>query len=244
MYKEKIPVKKRDGRNPYTQFRAIPTMDFNTDIVNIKIHAVKMASVCGYSFELKYDKKHYEFIEAVSEVPFKKRGEQSLYINKIADNKILISEVLRNFSAKSALSGDAELATLRFKWIGDDAPEMTLDKFSVIDELLRVNKPPKISYHGDFQPKIERLIISPDRFHNETNIQLAIYESDFITLIIYDRSEKKIKSLRDNVKMRAGIRTVRWDGTDDNGNEVAPGTYTVKLIIGDKEFTVKVTKIR
>ena len=51
-----------------------------------------------------------------------------------------------------------------------------------------------------------------------------------VTLAINDANGRRVRNLIANVDQTAGARTEPWDGRDETGNLVAPGTYTVKSV--------------
>jgi flagellar basal-body rod modification protein FlgD len=53
-------------------------------------------------------------------------------------------------------------------------------------------------------------------------------------LDIYDESGRRVRSM-ELESLRAGRHQVRWDGLDDDGNELAPGTYRAEVVLGNEE---------
>ncbi len=50
--------------------------------------------------------------------------------------------------------------------------------------------------------------------------------------MIYDLQGRKIRSLADNTQT-AGMKIVKWDGTDDSGTKVDNGIYVCVLRTGN-----------
>jgi len=68
----------------------------------------------------------------------------------------------------------------------------------------------------------------PNPFNPETTIKLDLPESGKITLKVYNTKGQLVNTLIDNFKT-AGISTVVWNGTDDDGIQVSSGIYFYKL---------------
>jgi len=66
----------------------------------------------------------------------------------------------------------------------------------------------------------------PNPFNPETTIQLYTSTSQKTSLIIYNIQGHQIKTLYTEF-LPAGTHTFRWDGTQDNGKEVASGIYII-----------------
>ena len=69
----------------------------------------------------------------------------------------------------------------------------------------------------------------PNPFNPTTTIEFEVPHSMDVVLNIYDISGRLIKTLVDGTKY-TGIHSAVWDGTDQNGNNVANGLYIYKLM--------------
>jgi hypothetical protein len=90
----------------------------------------------------------------------------------------------------------------------------------------------------------------PNPFNPTTSIHFTVGGSQFMvrspvhtTLKIYNVLGEVVRTLVDEPKW-AGSYTVVWDGTDDDGNEVASGIYLCKLQVGDQSQTKKMLLIK
>jgi len=83
----------------------------------------------------------------------------------------------------------------------------------------------------------------PNPFNAVTEIVYQVPEAGRVRLTIYDLLGRKVRALVDDV-VRAGYHSVRWDGRDDSGNEVASGTYLYKLEAKDFNDTKRMTLMR
>ncbi len=71
----------------------------------------------------------------------------------------------------------------------------------------------------------------PNPFNVETVIEYNLAEDCHVELAIYNVLGQKIKTLVSQ-HQEAGHNTVRWNGRDDHGNEVASGVYFCQIQAG------------
>jgi len=70
----------------------------------------------------------------------------------------------------------------------------------------------------------------PNPFHSFTTLNYFIKENSEISIIIFDLSGKKVKTLIQDKKQK-GRCTIRWSGDDEKGNKVNSGLYLINLSI-------------
>ena len=86
------------------------------------------------------------------------------------------------------------------------------------------------------------LKVAPNPFNYGTYISYITKESGHIKIEVYDMYGRKVITLMD-VKQLTGSGKIYWDGTNDYGQKLPPGTYIINLIINDKiKESVKVIK--
>lgn len=78
---------------------------------------------------------------------------------------------------------------------------------------------------------------TPNPFNAATDIEFILPQSDHVKLEVTDVLGKRVKLLCDR-DMPEGHHKIRWDGTDEKGNEVPSGVYFYKLTVG-KNFVDK-----
>ena len=88
----------------------------------------------------------------------------------------------------------------------------------------------------------------PNPFHLETWIPYHLREDAFITLTIYDRGGRVVRTLDVGHRI-AGIYTSRfkaayWDGRNELGERIASGTYFYHLSAGDSSITRRMVILR
>ncbi|HHM01582.1 MAG TPA: T9SS type A sorting domain-containing protein [Caldithrix abyssi] len=73
----------------------------------------------------------------------------------------------------------------------------------------------------------------PNPFNPSTTIQFYLPVKKQISLVIYNSSGQKVKTLVNNQVFNKGRYVQEWDGTNDNGKQVASGMYIYKLKFGN-----------
>jgi hypothetical protein len=68
----------------------------------------------------------------------------------------------------------------------------------------------------------------PNPFNPETTIRFDLPRSGEIDLAVYNLAGQKVATLALGVR-EAGAYTLRWDGRDDDGTELASGVYLYRL---------------
>jgi len=72
----------------------------------------------------------------------------------------------------------------------------------------------------------------PNPFNPETTIRFALPNNSHVKLVIYNVLGQKVKTLFDGRKT-PGTHTVKWDGKDSSGRNVASGVYLCRMEAGD-----------
>jgi len=69
----------------------------------------------------------------------------------------------------------------------------------------------------------------PNPFRDHTAFVIGLPEDGRASLTVYTRDGARVCRVLANVDMPAGVHLVRWDGVNDNGRGIAPGTYEYLL---------------
>jgi len=72
----------------------------------------------------------------------------------------------------------------------------------------------------------------PNPFNSDTVIRFALPTSADVELAIFNLAGQQVATLVEGVR-EAGTYTVRWDGRDDDGRELASGVYLYRLKAGN-----------
>jgi len=90
---------------------------------------------------------------------------------------------------------------------------------------------------------------SPNPFSQSTIIKYQIAKAGKISLKVYNISGQLVKILVNetpspNASGEGGVRSVTWDGRDDNGQRVSNGIYIYQLKTGGESMVKKMTLLR
>jgi hypothetical protein len=84
----------------------------------------------------------------------------------------------------------------------------------------------------------------PNPFNSSTVIRFALPTSQDVELAIYNLAGQKVATLVDGTR-QAATYTVRWDGRDVSGHDLASGVYLYRLRAGGEQVqTRKLVLIR
>jgi len=82
----------------------------------------------------------------------------------------------------------------------------------------------------------------PNPFNPETTIRYIIPVTSYVKIVIHDLLGRTIRILADN-PVSAGTHTEIWNGKDDKNQQVASGTYIVRMLAGNDGKLVIAKKI-
>lgn len=83
----------------------------------------------------------------------------------------------------------------------------------------------------------------PNPFNPETQISYGLPKDSWVKLSIYNIRGQKVKTLVDGFEA-AGHKVVIWDGTNEEGEQVASGVYFYRLDAGEFTATKKMVLLR
>jgi len=85
----------------------------------------------------------------------------------------------------------------------------------------------------------------PNPFNSDTVIRFALPEGDDVELAVFNLAGQQVATLVRG-RREAGIYSVRWDGRDDRGRELASGVYLYRLRTsgGQQEKTRKLLLLK
>ena len=120
----------------------------------------------------------------------------------------------------------------------DLSPQKTItgsdpDYFIPSDIQLSVNNP-----KGNLPREIASPVNYPNPFTNSTTLDFEVKEPGHVSIIIYNLLGNPVKLLVDE-KRNSGKYSLDWDGTDNNGNKLASGTYFCIFVGNNQNFYKK-----
>ena len=78
----------------------------------------------------------------------------------------------------------------------------------------------------------------PNPFNSGTVIRFALQQADDVELAVYNLAGQQIMTLAQGPR-NAGSYTLRWDGRDEAGRELASGMYLYRLQAGKKRVETR-----
>jgi hypothetical protein len=69
----------------------------------------------------------------------------------------------------------------------------------------------------------------PNPFNDQTAFVVGLPDDGKASLTVYTRAGERVCRVLENADVHAGVHVVRWDGVNDNGRSIAPGTYEYLL---------------
>ena len=85
---------------------------------------------------------------------------------------------------------------------------------------------------------------APNPFNPRTVIRFGLEAPATTTLVIYDLSGRKVRTLAAREPLTAGVHEYVWNGQDDNGRTAAAGTYLYRVQAGKFTATRKMTLLK
>ena len=83
----------------------------------------------------------------------------------------------------------------------------------------------------------------PNPFNSSTTIRFSLPQLEMVGLTIYNLAGQEVVTLAQGQR-EAGTHTLRWDGRDDGGRELASGVYLYRLRAGQQVETRKLLLLR
>ncbi len=80
----------------------------------------------------------------------------------------------------------------------------------------------------------------PNPFSTETEIRYNLTNAGHVSVLVYDARGSLVKALV-NCEQTAGLQTIIWDATNEQGTKVKPGIYIYRVQSGKSNITGKMT---
>lgn len=83
----------------------------------------------------------------------------------------------------------------------------------------------------------------PNPFNAETLIKFDLRRPAEVSLAIYNVLGQKVKTFVKG-RSQAGLQSIRWDGTDEKGNDLSTGIYFYQLKVGEVKETKRLVLLK
>ena len=105
---------------------------------------------------------------------------------------------------------------------------------------------PHTSSIGDLTPMTHDFKVKqnfPNPFNSDTTIEFTMHKADNVTVEVYNLNGKHVKTLASSKSYPAGEYSLRWDGTDEHGQNSEAGMYLFRIRAGKGAKTVSMIKM-
>jgi flagellar hook assembly protein FlgD len=82
----------------------------------------------------------------------------------------------------------------------------------------------------------------PNPFTDHTSFVIGLPEDGKASLTVYTRAGERVCRVLANADLPAGVHVVPWEGVNDNGRSIAPGTYEYLLDYVHSGQTARIRK--
>jgi hypothetical protein len=104
--------------------------------------------------------------------------------------------------------------------------------------------PIEVTTHSVGGPSMGALLFnSPNPFNPRTAIHFLLESNAPVRLLVFDLAGRSVRTLVDDA-LPAGRHAAVWDGRDDDGREMASGTYYYRLVAGETTQTRRMVLVR
>ncbi|MFC1554784.1 FlgD immunoglobulin-like domain containing protein [candidate division KSB1 bacterium] len=232
------------GLNKEGSLEAKTDFDFDTEYLDLTVTADDIKSLTGYGYRLDFDPTVYELVEIVNgDLLRSNGGDVGPMLKHIHNGTIVVAEVLTGL--ENAAQGEGIITTFRFRWIGDDNSSINISNIDLLDgnseithfEDILVEKP--VALPVDYQ----LMDNYPNPFNPTTTISFALPVTEHVKIEVCNVLGQTIRTLVDT-EMKAGVRTVKWDGRNDYGIQASTGIYFYRIQAGSFTEAKKMNLIK
>ena len=220
-------------------------------LANIQMNTSYMPpswNVNHYEFRLSFNPELVEFTEL---------GFENTISSESADIVTTLEEpglLHVSYDSEQAISGiNFPLLRIRFRAIGNSSTaqlvNVNLSDFYYNDTPITQTSnaiivlSPYTSIEEEIPLPQSRLSNYPNPFNPSTNIELYLAQSGKIQAAIYNLRGQKVYTLHQGM-LSAGEHRFIWNGTDDNGRDLASGIYLLRVTGSEKYLQKKLSLIK
>jgi hypothetical protein len=213
-----------------------PSIDQDHLAVTLQVN--NLTQMRGYGVELTYDPTMLEFVRAVraenSLIPTNENTPSLLALNP-ESGRITLSDGL---SGDQAVSGSGQLTDLIFRRLGAaNETSVQIDFAQLSDLNFGINMPSSVDALPEASAVANALNQNfPNPFNPATTIPYSVAQAGDVRVVVYSTLGQEIRTLVDHYKL-AGEYSVKWDGRDNGGREVASGIYVYRMEAGNFSAT-------
>jgi hypothetical protein len=205
--------------------------DRHQDLVTLRVSADNAIDMKGYGFIVSFDPDRFEYVgvKESSESIISPNGTDALLVAKNHEpGRVAVGAVQVD---GSSASGEGDLVDLTFRSLDPTAlADFRLTEAVVVNLAGQASSVASsvLDNVGVGPSEYGLLQNIPNPFNPETTIAYQVRESGKVQLVIYTSIGQEVRTLVDEVK-EGGQYTVRWDGRDPFGRQVASGVYFYRM---------------
>lgn len=208
------------------------------DEIELILEVEEVSQLLGGAFRIEYPSDLFEITfvhsgELMKEAPL-------LFYRDIPEQNLVVLSVCRS-RLQGGVSGAGSLFRIRFRKISDiGSPQCRMRKavgmdqsgnrflFEVDDmECRQISQPIQFELFQNY----------PNPFNSNTIINYHINSVSDVSIVVFDINGKSVRTLL-NRRHQSGRYRVSWDGSNDQGNDVAGGLYFYRIRCDGQE-TIK-----
>jgi hypothetical protein len=218
------------GSKAQTTFSLVEASS-DQDLITLQVQAEDARDMKGYGFIVSFDPERFEYVEAEEPLTsmISPSGTDALLLARNHESgRVAVGAI--QVDGTSA-SGEGSLVDLTFRSIdGSGFGDFRLLEGVVVDLAGQATSVASSILDnvgtGPTDYGLNQNV--PNPFNPETTISYQLPESGRVLLTVYTSLGQEVRTLVDEVQ-EIGQYTIRWDGRDAAGRQVASGVYFYKM---------------
>ncbi len=236
---KRVPVA-YDGANNGVQLASDAAR--NGSILNYDLLVSGAPALSGYVMTVRYDPTALRL-----DGSFGDNGvmDSPLYLTKkVKEGELLVACVTKG--GVPVVNADGLVSSIRFEIVGSiERSSVKVESAELVDGQSKLNMVEKLANTElTFLPSQFALSQNyPNPFNMETMLSYDVAKDANVSLVVYNILGQEVRTLVNEAKV-AGTYTLRWDGRDNVGRDVAAGVYFYRLNAGSHEFIKKMVLLK
>lgn len=197
------------------------------DLVTVELVVNGAEALLGADLAISYNEQALEFVSISTTDQMGATNEVSA-LDRVADGQIAYSVARLN---QSGVDVNGTIATITFRALEAGDVELQLHDITLLNSNFERIPSMADSYNFTVTELPSQMMLSqnyPNPFNPATTINFALPAKSSVTLNIYNASGQLVRTLVNDTR-DAGYHSVRWDGTNGNGESVSSGVYFYTL---------------
>jgi len=224
------------------------------DVYQLSIVMDETQDVRSFEVWLRYDPDILTFIEGSPGLAFTESGCQ-LFQDAVEDSLGTLHGYVVIMGADCWVTGPGELFSWEFSGLANGITQIEVEDVALfapqIGELSNVSlghASVQIGFESGIpEPFPDGYILGqnvPNPFNPSTEISYWLPQAQAVSLKIFDTSGKLVRSLINGEMQAKGENSVRWNGKDGHGRQVAAGGYFYQLKAGERALTKRMLLLK